>query len=78
MMPGNPAMEDYDSPIYDDFWAACVDYKMVPSFHILTSTADALSGHRGPKMANFLSIIRGNQDIIACSSSAGCSSATPS
>ena len=21
MMPGNPAVEDYDSPIYDDFWA---------------------------------------------------------
>jgi predicted TIM-barrel fold metal-dependent hydrolase len=20
MMPGNPAVEDYDSPVYDDFW----------------------------------------------------------
>jgi predicted TIM-barrel fold metal-dependent hydrolase len=65
MMPGNPAVEDYDSSIYDDFWAACVDLKMVPSFHILTNTADHFSGHRGPKMANFLAIIRGCQDIIA-------------
>jgi predicted TIM-barrel fold metal-dependent hydrolase len=65
MMPGNPAVEDYDSHIYDDFWEACVDLKMVPSFHILTNTTDHLSGHRGPKMANFLAIIRGCQDIIA-------------
>jgi len=65
MMPGNPAVEDYDSPIYDEFWAACVDLRMVPSFHILTSTADSLNGQRGPKMANFLAIIRGCQDIIA-------------
>lgn len=65
MMPGNPQVEDYDSLVYDDFWAACVDLKMVPSFHILTSATDASSGHRGPKMANFLSIIRGCQDIIA-------------
>ena len=25
MMPGNPAVEDYDSLIYDEFWEACVD-----------------------------------------------------
>lgn len=65
MMPGNPAVEDYDSPIYDDFWQACVDLEMVPSFHILTSSADQLGPQRGPKMAGFLSIIRGCQDIIA-------------
>lgn len=65
MMPGNPAIEDYDSPIYDEFWQACVDLHMVPSFHILTSSADSLTKQRGPKMANFLSIIRGCQDIIA-------------
>ncbi len=65
MMPGNPAVVDYDSSVYDEFWAACVDLQMVPSFHILTSSADAFGGHRGPKMANFLTIIRGCQDIIA-------------
>ena len=43
MMPGNPAVEDYDSPIYDAFWEACVDLEMVPSFHILTSSADQLT-----------------------------------
>ena len=36
----------------------------MPSFHILTSEGDALNRSRGPKMNNFLSIIRGNQDIM--------------
>ncbi len=64
MMPGNPQMEDYDSPIYGEFWDACVDLELVPSFHILTSQADGLNRNRGPKMNGFLSIIRGNQDIM--------------
>jgi uncharacterized protein len=64
MMSGNPQVEDYDSPIYDEFWEACIDLEMVPSFHILTSEGDALNRSRGPKMNNFLSIIRGNQDIM--------------
>jgi predicted TIM-barrel fold metal-dependent hydrolase len=64
MMSGNPQVEDYDSPIYDEFWEACVDLEMVPSFHILTSEGDSLNRSRGPKMNNFLSIIRGNQDIM--------------
>ena len=64
MMPGEPQVEDYDSPIYDEFWEACVDLGLVPSFHILTSSSDALNRSRGPKMNGFLSIIRGNQDIM--------------
>jgi predicted TIM-barrel fold metal-dependent hydrolase len=64
MMPGEPQVEDYDSPVYDEFWDACVDLGLVPSFHILTSSSDALNRSRGPKMNNFLSIIRGNQDIM--------------
>ena len=64
MMSGNPQVEDYDSPIYDEFWEACIDLELVPSFHILTSEGDALNRSRGPKMNNFLSIIRGNQDIM--------------
>jgi predicted TIM-barrel fold metal-dependent hydrolase len=64
MMPGNPQVEDYDSPIYDEFWEACIGLGLVPSFHILTSSTDALNRSRGPKMNNFLSIIRGNQDIM--------------
>ena len=25
MMPGNPVVEDYDSPIYDEFWDAAIE-----------------------------------------------------
>ncbi len=64
MMPGNPQVEDYDSPVYGEFWDACTDLGLVPSFHILTSSADSGQGRRGPKMNGFLSIIRGCQDIM--------------
>jgi predicted TIM-barrel fold metal-dependent hydrolase len=65
MLPGDPKVEDYDSPVYDDFWDACVDLGLVPSFHILTSSGSSLSSRpRGPKMNSFMSIIRGNQDIL--------------
>jgi uncharacterized protein len=64
MMPGEPRVEDYDSEVYDEFWETCVDLELVPSFHILTSSSDALNRSRGPRMNNFLSIIRGNQDIM--------------
>ncbi len=64
MMPGDPQVEDYDSEVYDEFWEACIDLELVPSFHILTSSADSGSRRRGPKMNSFLSIIRGVQDIM--------------
>ncbi len=64
MMPGNPQVEDYDSPIYGEFWDACTELGLVPSFHILTNSADALNKRRGPKMNGFLSIIRGVQDVM--------------
>ena len=64
MMPGNPQVEDYDSPIYDPFWQASVDLNMPLSFHILTSKSDGILGGRGPAINGFLSIIRGNQDIL--------------
>jgi len=64
MMPGNPQVEDYDSPIYDPFWEAAIDMGMPLSFHILTSRDDAVGRGRGPKLNSFMSIIRGNQDII--------------
>ena len=63
MMPGNPALEDYDSPIYAPFYEAAIDMQMPLSFHILTSTSDNFQT-RGPKLNSFLSIIRGCQDII--------------
>lgn len=61
MMPGHPGVEDYDSPIYDEFWTATVDLGMVPSFHILTMRAGPT---RGPRMNSFLSIVRGCQDVM--------------
>lgn len=64
MLPGNPMHEDYHHPMYDPFWAACVDLGMVPSFHILTSSHDTLANQRGPKINSFLAIIRGCQDIL--------------
>jgi predicted TIM-barrel fold metal-dependent hydrolase len=64
MMPGNPAVEDYDSPAYDDFWRAALDLELPLAFHILTSKEDVLLKPRGPKMNGFLTIIRGCQDVI--------------
>ena len=29
MMPGVPAMEDYDSPIYDKFWEAAIELELL-------------------------------------------------
>ena len=67
MMPGNPAVSDYDDPIYDPFYQAALDLQLPLSFHILTSQQDSVGGlgtTRGPKLNSFLSIIRGCQDIM--------------
>jgi predicted TIM-barrel fold metal-dependent hydrolase len=68
MMSGYPVQEDYDSPIYDELWEAAIELKMPLSFHILTSRETIKGGAglagRGPKLNGFMSIIRGNQDII--------------
>jgi predicted TIM-barrel fold metal-dependent hydrolase len=61
MMPGMPAEEDYDSEIYDPLWEAAIDMDMPLSFHILTTKSGPT---RGPRINTFLSIIRGNQDIM--------------
>ena len=63
MMPGNPAVADYDDAVYDPFWEAAIDLGLPLSFHILTSRDDSLRA-RGPKINAFMSIIRGCQDII--------------
>jgi predicted TIM-barrel fold metal-dependent hydrolase len=63
MLPGNPQVSDYDDPIYDPFWQATIDMDMPISFHILTSKSDGFKT-RGPRINGFLSIIRGNQDLI--------------
>jgi predicted TIM-barrel fold metal-dependent hydrolase len=63
MLPQDPGQEDYDSPIYDDFWRAAIDLDLPLSFHILTGR-DEILRPRGPKMNGFLQIIRGCQDIM--------------
>jgi predicted TIM-barrel fold metal-dependent hydrolase len=64
MMPGFPIMEDYDSPIYDDFWQAAIEKHMTVSYHILTNREAIAIAPRGPKINSFMSIIRGNQDLM--------------
>src|SRR5439155_15538209 len=61
MLPGEPAVDDYDSPVYDDFWRAAIDLELPLSFHILTTPSGRT---RGPKANRFLSIVRGCQDIM--------------
>jgi predicted TIM-barrel fold metal-dependent hydrolase len=63
MLPGNPAVEDYHSLVYDPFWEAAIEVGLPLSFHILTSRGDS-AWARGPAMNGFLAIIRGCQDII--------------
>ena len=65
MMPGDPAVEDYDSAIYDPVWATAVELGLPLSFHILTTKSGSLAQNpRGPRINSFLSIIRGCQDIM--------------
>jgi predicted TIM-barrel fold metal-dependent hydrolase len=65
MMPGNPAVSDYDDPIYAPFFEASIDMQMPLSFHILTNRGDVVGAPpRGPKLNGFMSIIRGNQDLM--------------
>ena len=64
MMPGNPAVEDYDSPSYDAFYQTAIELGLPLSFHILTTRDSAVGATRGPRMNSFLSIIRGCQDIM--------------
>lgn len=50
-MPGNPAVEDYDSTVYNKVWAAAVECDMPLSVHILTGKSDGLAGQtRGPRI----------------------------
>ena len=66
MLPGIPPQKDYDDPMYDELWDAIIDLGLPPSFHILTSKSDTPGADhvRGPKLNSFMSIVRGNQDII--------------
>jgi len=63
MMPGVPQVEDYDAPIYDDFWEASIENGIPLSFHILAAGGRA-APNRGPKVNQFQTTIRGVQDIM--------------
>ena len=65
MLPGRPGMADYNDPMYDAFFEAAVDLELVCSFHILTSGEGLKQGYRGSKINSFLSIVRGNQDLLS-------------
>jgi predicted TIM-barrel fold metal-dependent hydrolase len=48
MMPGDPAVEDYDSSLYDDFYRAAIELELPLSFHILIPVDHPrLPGHHG-------------------------------
>ena len=60
MMPGDPAVEDYDHPIYDQVWATAVELGLPLSFHILTTKSGNMAQNpRGPRINSFMSVIRG-------------------
>lgn len=61
MLPGDPAVEDYDSPIYDDFYRAAVEMGLPLSFHILTSRGKQ---YRGSALNGFMNTMRACQDVI--------------
>ncbi|WP_300574704.1 hypothetical protein [Phenylobacterium sp.] len=63
MMPGDPAVDDHNSAVYDKVWAGAVGGETPLPFHILTGKSDGLPGQaRGLRINGFLSIIRGCQD----------------
>jgi len=61
MLPGEPAEEDYDSPLYDDFFRAAVAMRLPVSFHILTSRGRQF---RGSALNGFMNTMRACQDVI--------------
>lgn len=62
MMSGNPGEKDFDDGIWNPVWEAAIELELPVSFHILTARGS--NNYRGPRINSFLSIIRGNQDIM--------------
>ena len=65
MLPGLPGHEDYPHEMYTEFFDALVELELVPSFHILTSGEGLVQKFRGSKINSFLSIVRGNQELMS-------------
>lgn len=64
MLPGDPAVNDYDHVCYDEFWRACVDFNMPVSFHILTTKDGIMERVRGSKLVHQIVTVRGIQNIM--------------
>ena len=64
MLPGDPAVEDYDHVCYDEFWRLCVELGMPVSFHILTTKDGILERVRGSRLVHQIVTVRGLQNII--------------
>jgi uncharacterized protein len=65
MLPGRPGVTDYNDPMYDEFFEAAIALDLVCSFHILTSGEGLKQGYRGSKINSFMSIVRGNQELMS-------------
>jgi uncharacterized protein len=59
---------DYDDPIYDEAWAAAVEFNLPLSFHVLPRTKTgghaAMQKARGGNLANVMNITRLNQEVV--------------
>jgi predicted TIM-barrel fold metal-dependent hydrolase len=66
MLPGLPGTEeDYNHECFTEFFDAMVELELVPSFHILTSGEGLKQKFRGSRINSFMSIVRGNQDLMS-------------
>ncbi len=65
MLPGDPAVEDYDHPCYDPVWEACIDLGLPVSFHILTTKDGIMDRIRGKSnLVRQINTVRGVQNIV--------------
>ena len=64
MLPGDPAVKDYDHRCYDPFWEACVDLGLPVSFHILTTKDGIMERVRGSRLVHQINTVRGVQNIV--------------
>jgi len=65
MLPGLPGQEDYAHEMYTEFFDALVELGLVASFHILTSGEGLRQRFRGSKINSFMSVVRGNQELMS-------------
>lgn len=66
-LPGLPAVDDFDSPVYDEFWATAIELDLPLVFHVV-AVGGGKQGFtdpgRGPKINAFMKTMRGLQDLM--------------